>query len=199
MNPISNISDPWYVIQCKLRREAFTARVLSNQLGLSIFLPESTIRLRGEVRQVPFFPGYLFAQADLQKVALSRINSSPGVLRLVEFGGCPQPVPYVVIETISKEVNRLNVGSHPPHHGFRPGDSVRVKNGPLQDLEMVFVGPTTPSKRVRVLLHLLGRLKEVQVDADTLEKTFGSTNIIKNGLHEEKRAEELAFSMCSTE
>jgi len=50
-----------------------------------------------------------------------------------------------------------------------------------------------------VLLHLLGRLKEVQVDADTLEKTFGSTNIIKNGLHEEKRAEELAFSMCSTE
>ncbi len=179
MNSTHNIScssDPWYVIHCKLRREAFAASILRNHLGLFIFLPESTIRLRGEVRQVPFFPGYLFAQVDLQKVALSRINSSPGVLRLVEFGGCPQPVPHVVIETIFKEVNRLNMGSHLPHHGFCPGDPVRVKNGPLQDLEMVFVGPPSPSKRVRVLLHLLGRLKEVQVDADTLERMPGSAN-----------------------
>ena len=38
---------------------------------------------------------------------------------------------------------------------------------------MVFVGPTTPSKRVRVLLYLLGRLKEVQVDVDALEKIPG--------------------------
>ena len=174
--PISGSSDPWYVIHCKLRREAFAASTLRNHLGLSIFLPESTTHLRGEIRRAPFFPGYIFAQVDLQQVALSSINSSPGVLRLVEFGGCPQPIPSAVIETIFREMNRLNTGDHLPHHGFCPGDPVRVKNGPLQDLEMVFVGPTTPSKRVHVLLHLLGRLKEIQVDAETLEKMPGCAN-----------------------
>lgn len=179
MNSASNISsssDSWYVVHCKPRRELFAASILRNQLEIFTFLPESTICLRGKVRQVPFFPGYLFIQVDLQKVALSRINSSPGVLRLVGFGGYPQSVPDIVIETISKEMNSLNTAGSLSPHSFCPGDWVRVKKGPLQDLEMVFVGPTTPSKRVRVLLHLLGRLKEVQIDVDALEKIPGDPN-----------------------
>jgi transcriptional antiterminator RfaH len=185
MNSTSNIScssDPWYVVHCKPRKESYAASVLKNHLGLFIFLPESRIRVRGELRQVPFFPGYLFAQANLQKVPPSHINSCPGVLRLVGFGGDPQPVPLLVIETISEEISRLNTMGSAPYHGFSPGDSVRVKQGPLQDLEMVFVGPTSPSKRVRVLLNFLGRLKEVYVHADALEKIARPQTINANDL-----------------
>jgi transcription antitermination factor NusG len=100
------------------------------------------------------------------------------VLRLVDFGGGPQPVPPYVIETISKQLDRLNGANVQHYHNISPGDSVRVKHGPLQDLEMVFIGPSTLSKRVYVLLEILGRLQEVQVDADVLEKAAGNSNVL---------------------
>src|SRR5438094_701000 len=76
-----------------------------------------------------FFPGYLFIQTNLQKVSLSRINTCHGVLHLVAFGKEQQPV--------------------------RPGDLVRIKyEGPLQDLEMVFVGSSAPDRRFSVLLNI---------------------------------------------
>lgn len=173
----SSSSDPWYLVHCKHRKELYAANALRNLLSLFVFVPESQTRSLGEMRSVPFFPGYIFARVDLQKIAASQINTCPGVLRLVEFGGDPQPVPHSVIETISEQLENLNTGNVFPHHSFCPGDLVRVKHGPLQDLEMVFVGPTTPSKRVSVLLSILGRLKEVQVDVDTLEKMPGKSDI----------------------
>jgi len=39
---------------------------------------------------------------------------------------------------------------------------------------MIFVGPATSSYRVTVLLNLLGRLKEVHLDIDILEKVSSS-------------------------
>src|SRR6266699_6017775 len=97
--------EPWYVVQCKPNNEGYAAHVLKVLLGLTIFLPEMKVRRRGEVQHVPLFPGYFFVQVDLQKVSRSYIDSSPGVFRLVEFGGVPQAVPPFVMETIFDEVN----------------------------------------------------------------------------------------------
>ncbi|HTK09086.1 MAG TPA: transcription termination/antitermination NusG family protein [Ktedonobacteraceae bacterium] len=166
---ISYSSDPWYLIHCKSRKEMYAANALQSLLNLFVFLPESKVRSRKEIRRVPFFPGYLFVQANLEKVPLSQINACPGVLRLVEFGGDPQPVPFYVVQTIAAQLDTLNVMDVPPHR-FRPGDLVHVKRGVFQDLEMIFVGSTVPGKRVCVLLHILGRLKEVQIEEDLLEK-----------------------------
>lgn len=105
-----------------------------------------------------------FINANLQEVPKSRINACPGVLRLVEFGGDPQSVPQHVIDTIARQLNRLNGQPFQIAHNFSPGDVVQVKYGPLQDLELVFAGSMTPGGRVHVLLELLGRLKEVQVE-----------------------------------
>lgn len=173
----SSNSEPWYVVHCKPRKEFYAANTLRNNFGIFVFLPESRRRLRGEVQRIPFFPGYLFAQVDLEKVPPSRINTSPGVLRLVEFGGDPQPVPHSVVEAIFEEMNRPNTLSHLSHYSFSAGDLVRIKNGPLQDLEMVFIEPMAGSERVRVLLHFLGRLKEVDADVDALEKMPSNSNL----------------------
>lgn len=174
---ISCSSTPWYLVHCKPRKESYAASALRTLHGLYVFLPQNKVHFRGEVRQVPFFPGYIFAQADLQQVPRSYINTTPGVIRLVEFGGEPQPIPHYVVETILEQLSKLNTSARQPQHNFCPGDLVRVKHGPLQDLEMVFIGSTTPSKRVRVLLHFLGRLKEVHVDVETLEKMPITSNI----------------------
>jgi transcriptional antiterminator RfaH len=161
---------PWYVVQCKPHKERYAVRALRALLGLTVFVPEMKIRSRGEVKYVPLFPGYFFVQVDLRKVARSRINSSPGVLRLIEFGGVPQVVPPFVMEVIFEEVNRYNNSSPLPSHELQPGDLVRVKDGPLQELKMIFVGGQTANQRVRVLFEFLGRMKEVQIEAELLEK-----------------------------
>lgn len=168
MEDMPHCCGAWYLIHCQPRKERYTSHALECQLGVSVFLPEYTIRSRGEVYKRPFFPGYLFIQADLQQVPPSRINSTPGVRRLVTFGNDWQPVPLNVIEMIYERLAQPNLVNLQP---FQAGDRVRVKQaGPLQDLEMIFVGPSTPEHRVTVLLNLLGRNKEIYLDIDMLEK-----------------------------
>jgi transcriptional antiterminator RfaH len=165
---VSCCTGAWYLIHCQGKKERYASHVLENQLGLSTFFPEYTHCSHGKIRKLPLFPGYLFAQLDLQLIPLSRINAMPGVIRLVVFGGEPQPVPLDVIEAIHKRLAQFNAASLRP---FQPGEIVRIKQGgPLQDLEMIFVGPTTSRRRVTLLLNLLGRSKEIQVDIEKLER-----------------------------
>ena len=161
-------ADPWYLIHCKARKEQYAASMLEKSLDLTVYLPEWKNTIRRKVQILPLFPGYLFVQADLEKVPLSQVNTTPGVLRLVDFGGGPQPVPHHVIEGIAGRLNQIDQIYRP---SFQPKDIVRFKNNaPLKDLEMIFVGPMTSSQRVTVLLNFLGRLKEVHVDIASLEK-----------------------------
>lgn len=167
----------WYLVHCQPRKETYAANSLRHILKLLVFLPESRVRSHGITRYSPFFSGYLFINTDLQRIPKSRINTCPGVLRLVEFGDSPQSIPQHVIDTISQQLSRLNGLQSQPTHNFSPGDIVQVKYGPLQDLEMIFVGSMTPGGRVCVLLKLLGRLKEVQVDVDMLEKASEKSTV----------------------
>src|SRR5258707_15856681 len=108
-NPETTSEDTlWYLVHCQSRKETYAANSLRHLLKLLVFLPESQVRSRGITRYSSFFPGYIFINADLQKVPKSCINSCPGVLRLVEFGGDPQAVPQHVITTISQQMNTLN-------------------------------------------------------------------------------------------
>jgi transcriptional antiterminator RfaH len=158
----------WYVIHCQPRNERYAANAIKSHLGLSVYIPEYKRKYHGTIKHFPLFPGYIFVQADLQKVPLSQINANPGVLRLVTFGEDPQPIPHNVIEEIAERSKHIDTFMHEP---FRPGDVVRVKHGgPLQDLEMIFIEPMTGSRRVCVLLSFLGRLKQVHLDEETLEK-----------------------------
>lgn len=166
----SSCNDPWYVVQCKVGREIFAANMLRNRANLLVFLPENKVCLRGnEVRTIPWFPGYFFVQVDLRKVALSNINSSPGIIHLVSFDGEPEPIPSYIVDAIYEQMAKLNDEGPRPAR-FRPNDKVRMKGGALQGLEMIFLGPTTPSQRVRVLLHILGCQREMKLNVDELEK-----------------------------
>jgi transcriptional antiterminator RfaH len=166
-----HIARQWYVANCKHPKESQAAAALEERLGLRVYLPEVGRYMRGQVRQAPFFPGYLFVQADLRVVALSRINSLPGVLRLVAFGDLPQPVPEAVVDEIRRRVAELNASNGKIAHDFRPGDTIVLKRGPFQRLEAIFLGPTAPRERVRVLIEFLGGLRPLEVRVEQLERS----------------------------
>jgi transcriptional antiterminator RfaH len=160
----------WYVAHCKHQKEQQAAVALEERLGLPVYLPVVGRYIRGQVRRAPFFPGYLFVQANLRVIALSRINSLPSVLRLVAFGDLPQPVPGAVVEEIRRRVAELNASNGTIGHGFQPGDTIVFKRGPFQGLEAIFLGPTAPRERVRVLIEFLGGLRPLEVRVEQLER-----------------------------
>ena len=185
----------WYVVHCKPRREGYTATALKQQLGLTVYVPEVKRQLRGQIQYTPLFPSYLFIYANPQNIQLNfvhAINTTPGVLRLVTLGGAPQPVPAAVIEALRKRLDGLNAQGGLLDHPFRSGDVVRLKDGPLQGLEAIFVGPMRPSERVHVLINFLGSLRDAEVNVDLLEsanspsalkrerRTRGRGRLIKN-------------------
>jgi transcriptional antiterminator RfaH len=142
---------------------------LQEQFDLTVYVPEVMCYYQGQVQRAPLFPRYLFAQIDLHTVPPSRINATPGVTRLVTFDTTPQKIPAAVVQAIHTQVERCNEQGGLPEHGFQPGDTVQFRRGPLRGLEAIFVGPVTPSQRVRILLEFMGRLNELEVDRNLLE------------------------------
>jgi transcriptional antiterminator RfaH len=164
----------WYVVHTKPTRELMVSSLIEDQLDLSVYLPEVIESRRNNKRKVPLFPRYLFVRADLSQTPSQAVNALPGVLHLVSFGGLPQPMSDREIEALRNRLDALNAQGGLPSHPFRPGDEVRLMDGPLQGLEAVFLGPMTPSQRVRVLLEFLGTEREAEVALESIERVVPS-------------------------
>lgn len=160
----------WYVVHTKPTRELMVSGLIEEQLGLAVYLPEVVETRRSQKRRAPLFPRYLFVHADLARTPSQAINSLPGVIHLVSFGGHPQPISHREIEALRARLDALNAQGGLPTHPFHPGDEVRLLDGPLQGLEAVFLGPMTPSQRVRVLLDFLGTEREAEVALESIER-----------------------------
>jgi transcriptional antiterminator RfaH len=161
--------EPWYAVHCRPFKESLAATMLAEQLGLTVYVPQIRTHFRRQTQYAPFFPRYLFIQANLQEVSISHINATAGVSRLVMFGYVPQPIPAVVIEALYHRMQQFNAQGGLLNHGFQPGDNLRLKAGPLRGLEAVFVGPMKPSERVQILVDFLGHQRPAEVNVSILE------------------------------
>lgn len=159
----------WYVVHTKPRQELLVAALLEANAELAVYLPQVAQPRKAKASRTALFPGYLFVQADLSQAPASAIDKTPGVVRLVQFDGRPQPVPDATIDRLQERVAEWNRQGGLPQHPFQPGATVRFTDGPLRGLEGVFQGPMRPTERVHVLLSFLGSLNEVEVDAALLE------------------------------
>jgi transcriptional antiterminator RfaH len=161
--------EQWYTLYTKPNAEYQVATALHKR-GIQTYLPqvESPRDRKGRERR-PFFPCYLFTRLDLEAVGLSKLQWTPGLRRIVALGDQPVPLPDEVIDLIQLRLDGLNSGDWPTHT-YQPGDRLRITDGPLQGLLAIFEGPTTPAKRVRVLLTILGNANRTWVPATDLEK-----------------------------
>lgn len=162
----------WYALYTRPHRELQVAHLLFTK-GVEVFLPMVPTRHRrfGKVDR-PFFPCYLFARFDLDVSGLSLVQWTPGLRRVVAFSDRPVVIPDEVITRLQERVQAVQAAGGLPSHQFQPGDRVLLVNGPLQGLEAVFQGPMRPSERVRVLVEFLGRLAEVEVPLESVERVL---------------------------
>jgi transcriptional antiterminator RfaH len=162
--------EQWYTLYTKPNAEYQVAATLRGR-GVQTYLPEVDSRKGSQGRgRAPFFPCYLFVSLDFKAAGLSGVQWTPGLRRIVAFGDQPVPVADEVINLIMCKLGEIEADGGWPAHSFKPGDTVRITDGPLQGLLAIFEGPTTPAQRVRVLLTILGHASRAQVCVTDLEK-----------------------------
>lgn len=163
-----DVKEHWYAVCCKPRQEAVAEENLLRQ-GYRVYLPriQNTRRRLGQWVDVvePLFPRYLFIRVDPTLRSTAPVRSTRGAVGLVRFGGQPAVVPEGVIDSLVQR-ETPDSGLHQDNRPlFCAGEPVRLAQGPLADMEGIFV-EEDGEKRVTVLLELLGKANKVRVNRD---------------------------------
>lgn len=156
----------WYVVSTKPHQEK-QAELHIKHCGIECFLPQlkksKIIRRTRKTVIEPLFPGYLFAQFDLDK-HYRAVSYATGVRKIVEFGSGPVELDSTMIDAIKE---RLHNGCVTPHlERFKMGQILHINGGPLAGFEAVFVREMTDRNRVLLLLKTLGLQSKLTMDID---------------------------------
>jgi transcription antitermination factor NusG len=153
----------WYAVYTSANHE----KRVAEQMGVrevEHFLPLYASVRRWKNQRVtlerPLFPGYVFVRMALRDRL--RVQTIPGVARLVGFGQTPAALPDEELEAL-----RTSLGSGAravPHPLLTMGRRVRITAGPFAGLEGILKRKKS-SLRVVVSLELIQRAMAVDVDA----------------------------------
>jgi transcriptional antiterminator RfaH len=159
----------WYALYSKPHKERQVNAYLKSE-GFEVYLPLYPAARRSRCKSVPFFFRYLFARLDGAD-HFCKVRWTPGLSSIVSFEGKPARVPDQVISTIQQRLDWLwDTGQ--TVYPFAEGDRVRVRSGPLADLEGIFEERLSSRDRARILVECLARWTRCEVDVDALERVF---------------------------
>lgn len=115
----------------------------------------------------PMFPRYLMFRPTRQGQSLSVVRSTRGVTSLVRFGHEPARLRHDLVLAIRAFEARRDQASLEELSNLRAGQKVRLRHTALDGLEGLV--QQVSSKRVAVLLDILGRPTEVQLEHHQIE------------------------------
>jgi transcription termination/antitermination protein NusG len=118
---------------------------------------------RNRTLDLPLFPGYVFCRFEgAEKL---EVLNTPGVGRVVGFGGHAIPIPDEEMAAIQAAIrSRLPLRPWPR---LQPGDRVRVERGPLRGVEGTFVREKDEWTLV-VGVEMLQRWVAVDMEPDSI-------------------------------
>jgi transcriptional antiterminator RfaH len=158
-------TDIWYLAYTKPKQEA-VAHFNLEQQGFNVYFPLYKKFKRTELGPTPIydpmFPRYLFFRPNAAGQSLSPIHSTRGVTCLVRFGSQPATVADSLVQRIQLEEQARNAMTFQETNVLREGQQVQLKHTALGDIYGLV--QSVSSKRVAVLLEILGRPAVVKVE-----------------------------------
>ena len=159
----------WYCIHTKPKCEHLVAATLKGFEGVESYCPRIRFQRSTPRGKVWFtealFPSYLFARFVLNE-SFRAVKHAHNVIRIVEFGGEPSPLPDETIELLRKEMRGEEIRE--VSHGIKVGDSVEIAEGPMRGLTGVVENIASGAERVYLLLEFLGRQSVVQMPSSNV-------------------------------
>ena len=146
----------WYVLHTKPQKENLVFEQLRLR-KIEAYYPKMRIKpVNPRARKIrPYFPGYIFAHADLDISVTSRFQWIPGVHKLVTYGSEPAFVPASLLQMIRKKVDEINLTTDECLPKLKPGDLVEIKSGPFAGYRAIFDARLSGNERVRILLQMI--------------------------------------------
>ena len=141
-----------------------------NDISQVVIPTEEEIEVRSGQRRTltkKMLPGYVLIQMRMTDQSWNIVRNTPGVTGFVGSGSNPIPL-------LEEEVNQIlkQMAAEAPRVkvGFKPGQSVRVIDGPFTDFVGIVDEISTEKGKVKVLLSLFGRETPVELDFLQVEK-----------------------------
>ena len=164
----------WYLAFSKPKQEAVAKAQLLQQ-GFEAYLPlfkklaksQGTAAAPSTVVYEPMFARYVFFKPGRAGQSISTVRHTRGVANLVSFGFVLATVGDEVVDAIKALEQERDAAPVADISPFQPGTRVRLREKGLQALEGLVV--SVSSKRVTLLLDILGRQKELSVAHSQLE------------------------------
>lgn len=166
----------WYVLRTFSGHEKKVKQYLERELErlqledrvADIVIPTETVfEMRGgkkRTREKTFFPGYLLIHALLDKELQHVVSGVPSVVGFLGTGDAPTPLRPDEVNRILGKMDEAREAGEQPEMPFRPGDAVKVIDGPFNNFTG-FVEEVFPDKmKVRVMVSIFGRKTPLELD-----------------------------------
>ncbi|MCS6964125.1 transcription termination/antitermination protein NusG [Thermoflexus sp.] len=169
----------WYIVHCYAGSEHKVKHSLEQRIAslgmqrkiFNIVVPEEEeIELReGKKRPVRrrIYPGYILVEMIMDEDSWAVVRFTPGVTGFVGMGNQPTPLRPEEVQAIFKRMEskapRIRVT-------FKPGQKVRITEGPFADFVGIVDEIDLDKAKVRVLVSFFGRETPVELDFTQVEK-----------------------------
>ena len=154
-------------------RKEFQAQGEIKRLGFETFLPVLTrtkmVRRKKMLLSEAVFSRYLFVAFDPAYGTYGAVKRAKGVVCLLENQSGPQRVPFEAIERFRQAERAGAFDMTKPKTDFVAGQEVKITEGPFAGL-IAKVRSASPSKRVKLLMRLLGGDVPLEINAEDLQK-----------------------------
>lgn len=166
--------ETWYLAYTKPRQEEI-ARINLDQQGFESYLPLYKKFRKTEQGPVsvfePMFPRYIFFRPGKAGQSISAVRSTKGITTIVRYGFEPAVIDEELLRRIRQLEEERNHATIQQLSNLKPGQSVRLKHTALGDVDGLI--QSVSSKRVAVLLEILGRPAVVQLEHHQVELKDG--------------------------
>jgi len=176
----NNDGRAWYVVHCYSGYENkvqhnLEQRIESMDMKDKIFdvvIPtEEEIEVReGKRRTIErrVFPGYILVNMIMTESSWFVVRNTPGVTGFVGMGNTPTPLRP---EEVASIIKRMEADAPRIKVTFRPGERVRIVDGPFNDFRGTVSEIDMEKAKVRVMVNFFGRETPVELDFLQVEKS----------------------------
>ncbi|MFQ5844888.1 MAG: transcription termination/antitermination protein NusG [Planctomycetota bacterium] len=164
----------WYVLRVASGQEDRVRRGLETRVkakGLAERIPrilvptEAVSEIRGGRKRTvkrKVYPGYVLVEMELDEPSWFLIRETPGVGDFIGAHGLPEPMSD---DEVQKVLGLVEKGEHKPKLDiqFRPGDAVKIKEGPFENYDGVVDEVDTKKGAVKVMITVFNRPTSVEL------------------------------------
>jgi transcriptional antiterminator NusG len=169
----------WYVIHCysgyenKVRHnleQRIETMGMKDQIFDVVIPTQEEIEVRdGKRRSIErhVFPGYVLVNMKMSEESWYVVRNTPGVTGFVGMGNDPIPLRP---EEVAQILKRMEAEAPTIKVTYKPGEKVRIVDGPFNDFHGTVDEIDMDRSKVRVMVNFFGRSTPVELDFLQVEK-----------------------------